>query len=45
VLVERFEGLGYETILSIGEVRENAIGSNCGMYVTGMKGDSTGYGQ
>ncbi len=28
-----FEAAGYETILSIGEVEENAIGSNCGMYV------------
>jgi len=42
VLVERFERLGYETILSIGEVRENAIGSNCGMYVTGMGAGPTG---
>jgi 23S rRNA (adenine2503-C2)-methyltransferase len=29
----RFEALGYETILSIGELRENEIGSNCGMLV------------
>ena len=28
-----FEELGYDTILSIGELEENAIGSNCGMYV------------
>lgn len=28
-----FEEAGYETILSIGELEENAIGSNCGMYV------------
>ena len=29
----RFTELGYDTILSIGELRENHIGSNCGMYV------------
>jgi 23S rRNA (adenine2503-C2)-methyltransferase len=28
-----FEALGFETILSIGALRENEIGSNCGMYV------------
>jgi 23S rRNA (adenine2503-C2)-methyltransferase len=32
-LAARFEGAGYETILSIGEPGENEIGSNCGMYV------------
>jgi len=32
-LAARFAELGYETILSIGDMRENAIGSNCGMYV------------
>jgi 23S rRNA (adenine2503-C2)-methyltransferase len=32
--IERtFQDAGYETILSIGEIKENAIGSNCGMYV------------
>ncbi len=31
-----FEACGFETLLSIGELRENAIGSNCGMYVTQM---------
>ena len=31
-LVARFRAAGYETILSIGELRENQIGSNCGMY-------------
>ncbi len=35
--VESFEACGYDTLLSIGEVRENAIGSNCGMYVTQME--------
>jgi 23S rRNA (adenine2503-C2)-methyltransferase len=33
-LVQRFEAAGYRVILSIGEVEENAIGSNCGQYVT-----------
>ncbi len=28
-----FKEAGYETILSIGEPRENEIGSNCGMYL------------
>jgi len=32
-LCRRFEETGYETILSIGELEENHIGSNCGMYV------------
>ncbi len=32
--VAGFQALGYATILSIGELRENEIGSNCGMYVT-----------
>jgi 23S rRNA (adenine2503-C2)-methyltransferase len=32
-LVERLGRAGYEVIVSIGEVRENQIGSNCGQYV------------
>ena len=32
-IASRFEALGFETILSIGALRENEIGSNCGMYV------------
>ncbi|MHB8873308.1 MAG: radical SAM family protein [Myxococcaceae bacterium] len=32
-----FERAGYQTILSFGEVRENDIGSNCGMYVAGAR--------
>ena len=32
-LVERFQSAGYTTILSIGELEENRIGSNCGMFV------------
>lgn len=32
-VVNRFKALGYETIVSIGELEENHIGSNCGMYI------------
>ena len=32
-LVDGFKNAGFDTILSIGETRENRIGSNCGMYV------------
>ncbi len=32
-LVKKLELSGYEVILSIGEVEENQIGSNCGQYV------------
>lgn len=31
-LIRRFRKAGFDTILSIGETRENQIGSNCGMY-------------
>ena len=31
---ESFESRGYHTILSIGELSENQIGSNCGMYIS-----------
>ncbi len=31
------QSLGYEVILSIGELEENFIGSNCGQYVTTYK--------
>ena len=31
-LVREFERAGFETILSIGALEENQIGSNCGMY-------------
>ncbi len=37
-VAESFRAEGFETILSIGDLRENAIGSNCGMYVTRMAG-------
>lgn len=36
-LVQRFESAGYRVILSLGEVEENAIGSNCGQFVTCTK--------
>jgi 23S rRNA (adenine2503-C2)-methyltransferase len=32
-LVEALRQVGYDVILSIGEVEENAIGSNCGQYL------------
>ena len=32
-VVKSFTDQGFDTILSIGDTRENAIGSNCGMYV------------
>ncbi|MCD4846569.1 MAG: radical SAM protein [Candidatus Aegiribacteria sp.] len=32
-LVSEFRSAGFDVILSIGETRENQIGSNCGMYV------------
>ena len=32
-LVEALRQAGYEVILSIGEIEENAIGSNCGQYL------------
>jgi 23S rRNA (adenine2503-C2)-methyltransferase len=33
-VVKALEDQGFEVILSIGEVEENQIGSNCGMYLT-----------
>lgn len=38
-LCDEFARLGYDTILSIGDTRENAIGSNCGMSVRKMAND------
>jgi len=32
-LCNEFHRLGYETILSIGDIKENEIGSNCGMSI------------
>jgi len=36
-IVKDFQDQGYDVILSIGEVEENKIGSNCGQYVTRIK--------
>ena len=36
-LVAAFEAAGFTTILSIGEMEENRIGSNCGQYVRAMR--------
>ncbi len=33
-IVKEVEAQGFDVILSIGEVEENKIGSNCGMYLT-----------
>ena len=33
-LIQAFNHLGFEAILSIGELEENKIGSNCGQYVS-----------
>lgn len=41
-IAARFEALGFETILSIGALRENEIGSNCGMYVARLRSDRPG---
>jgi len=40
LLVNSFEKAGYSVILSIGEVEENAIGSNCGQYATMVRNGS-----
>jgi len=32
-IIERLKDAGYEVILSIGELEENQIGSNCGQYI------------
>jgi 23S rRNA (adenine2503-C2)-methyltransferase len=39
-LCDEFTGLGYDTILSIGDTRENDIGSNCGMSVRKFRSHS-----
>jgi 23S rRNA (adenine2503-C2)-methyltransferase len=36
-----FEACGFETIVSIGALRENEIGSNCGMYVARLRSERT----
>ena len=37
-LIAKLRNLGYEVLLSIGEVAENQIGSNCGQYLTRLQG-------
>jgi len=32
--IDELQDIGYEVILSIGELKENKIGSNCGQYIT-----------
>ncbi|NQT33967.1 radical SAM protein [bacterium] len=36
-LVDTIKSLGYRVIVSVGELEENAIGSNCGQYVSKLK--------
>ena len=40
-IVNRFVDAGYDTILSIGELDENRIGSNCGMYLRHNRGQNS----
>ncbi|MFC1573916.1 radical SAM protein [Candidatus Latescibacterota bacterium] len=41
-IIDRLKSAGYDVILSIGELRENLIGSNCGQYITNFqKGEKT----
>lgn len=39
-LIEKLEKAGFETILSIGELEENSIGSNCGQYISNLEQDA-----
>ncbi|MEO0198537.1 MAG: radical SAM protein [candidate division WOR-3 bacterium] len=36
-LATRFREVGFEVIVSIGELEENKIGSNCGLYINAIK--------
>ena len=36
-IVESLRAEGYEVLVSIGELEENAIGSNCGQYVSMLR--------
>jgi 23S rRNA (adenine2503-C2)-methyltransferase len=40
-IVKDFKAQGYDVILSIGEVEENKIGSNCGQFVTQYRATQT----
>ena len=33
-IIDALREAGYDVLLSIGEVKENDIGSNCGQYIT-----------
>lgn len=41
-IVRRLEEVGLEVILSIGELEENLIGSNCGQYIAKARGKEEG---
>jgi len=41
-IIELLCAMGYEAILSIGEIEENSIGSNCGQYVLRHKAENDG---
>lgn len=43
-LVDQLRAAGYEVILSIGELEENQIGSNCGQYVRKFIANETAIG-
>lgn len=36
-LTERIQAAGYDVIVSVGELEENRIGSNCGQYISAME--------
>lgn len=41
-IIENIKNAGYEALISIGELEENKIGSNCGQYITNInKKDET----
>jgi len=41
---EEFRNVGYDVIESLGELEENAIGSNCGQYLAGLDSAKAGNG-
>ncbi|MBS3116980.1 radical SAM protein [Candidatus Woesearchaeota archaeon] len=42
-LVDEFHSFGFDTIISIGDLQENEIGSNCGQYVSAYKSECTAH--
>jgi len=40
-LIQNIQNAGYDVILSIGELEENNIGSNCGQYISNLENRST----